>query len=45
VSKPQFQACDEAPVDPEMLQQIEASRRDWGGEWIAHEEILREFGV
>ena len=38
-------AHDEAPIDPEMLKQIEASRRDRGGEWIAHEDILREFGV
>ena len=36
---------DDAPVDPEMLQEIEASRRDRGGEWIAHEDVLREFGV
>ena len=38
-------AHDEAAVDPEMLKQIDASRRDQGGDWIAHEEVLREFGV
>ncbi len=38
-------AHGEAPVDPEMLKQIEMSRRDQGGDWIAHEDILREFGV
>jgi hypothetical protein len=38
-------AHDEAPIDPEMLKQIEASRRHSGGEWIAHEDILREFGA
>jgi hypothetical protein len=38
-------AHDEAPIDPEMLQQINASRRDRGGEWIPHEDILREFGA
>ena len=37
-------AHDEAPIDPEMLQQIKASRRDAGGAWIAHADVLREFG-
>jgi hypothetical protein len=38
-------AHDEAPIDPQMLEQIDASRRDRGGDWIAHEDILREFGA
>jgi hypothetical protein len=37
-------AHDEPPLDPEMLHSINASRRDRGGEWIPHEEILRELG-
>ena len=35
---------EEAPVDPEMLQRIDAARTN-PGPGIAHEEILREFGA
>lgn len=35
---------DEAPVDPEMLQRIDAARAEHRP-GIPHEEILREFGA
>jgi hypothetical protein len=35
---------DEAPVDPTMLQRIDAARAQ-RAPGIAHEDILREFGV
>ncbi len=35
---------EEAPVDPEMLQRIDAARKQ-RGPGIPHEEILREFGA
>jgi hypothetical protein len=36
-------AHDEAPIDPEMLQRIDAARSH-PRPGIPHEEILREFG-
>ena len=37
-------ANQEAPVDPEMLERIDAARAN-PSQGIPHEEILREFGV
>jgi len=37
-------AHDEAPVDPEMLDRIDAARSQPGA-GIPHAEILREFGA
>ena len=37
-------AHDEAPIDPEMLQRIDAARTQQGP-GIPHEEVLREFGA
>ena len=36
-------AHDEAPLDPEMLERIDAARAQQSA-GICHEEILREFG-
>jgi hypothetical protein len=38
-------AHDEAPVELEMLRRIDASRQDGAGDWIAHEDVLREFDL
>ena len=37
-------AHEEAPVDSEILQRIDAARKQ-PGPGISHEEILREFGA
>ncbi len=37
-------AQNEAPIDPEMLQRIDAARAQQGA-GIPHAEILREFGA
>ena len=37
-------AHEEAPIDPEMLERIDAARAQPGA-GIPHEEILREFGA
>ena len=38
-------AHDEPPIDPETLQRIDAERMQDDGQWIPHQDVLREFGL